>query len=48
MKRDTNSFQERYNRWKNGENYWDIVDSPLPQYRDGGYYSYKETRDYLD
>ena len=37
MKRDTNSFQERYNRWKNGENYWDIVDSPLPQYRDGGY-----------
>ena len=42
MKRDTNSFQERYNRWKNGENYWDIVDSPLPQYRDGGYYSYME------
>ena len=36
MKRDTNSFQERYNRWKNGENYWDIVDSPLPQYRAGG------------
>lgn len=24
MKYDTKSFQERFNRWKNGENYWNI------------------------
>nr|DAN53032.1 MAG TPA: hypothetical protein [Bacteriophage sp.] len=24
MKYNTKSFQERFDRWKNGENYWDI------------------------
>ena len=29
MIRDTQSFRERFNRWKNGESYWDIVGNPL-------------------
>lgn len=29
MIRDTQSFRERFNRWKNGESYWDIVGKPL-------------------
>ncbi len=29
---DTDSFKERFNRWKNGENYWDIVGKPFPTY----------------
>ena len=32
---NTKPFQERYDRWKNGENYWEIVGSPLPQYQMG-------------
>jgi hypothetical protein len=32
---NTKPFQERYDRWKNGENYWEIVGSPLPQYQRG-------------
>ena len=35
MKYNTTAFKERYNRWKNGENYWDIVGSPLPSYKKG-------------
>ncbi len=30
--KDTKDFQERYNRWKNGERYWDIRGIDLPQY----------------
>lgn len=30
--KDTNNFQERYNRWKNGERYWDIRGVELPKY----------------
>ena len=46
MKYDITSFQERYNRWKNGENYWDIVDSPLPQYK-GGKQQYDAITDFI-
>ena len=35
MRYDTTSFKERYNMWKNGENYWDIVGSPLPTFKGG-------------
>lgn len=30
--KDTKDFQERYNRWKNGERYWDIRGVELPKY----------------
>lgn len=30
--KDTKDFQERYNRWKNGERYWDIRGIELPKY----------------
>lgn len=30
--KDTKGFQERYNRWKNGERYWDIRGVELPKY----------------
>lgn len=30
--KDTKDFQERYNRWKNGERYWDIRGVDLPRY----------------
>ena len=33
--KDTNDFQERYNRWKNGERYWDIRGIELPKYDTG-------------
>lgn len=29
------TFTERFNRWKNGESYWDIVNKPLPSYKTG-------------
>lgn len=31
MKKNTKQFQERFERWKNGESYWDIVGRPLTQ-----------------
>lgn len=34
-------FQERYNRWKNGERYWDIRGIELPKYNDGKYVTIK-------
>lgn len=33
--KDTKDFQERYNRWKNGERYWDIRGVELPKYDTG-------------
>ena len=30
--KDVKDFQERYNRWKNGERYWDIRGVELPKY----------------
>ena len=33
MKNST--FTERFNRWKNGESYWDIIDKPLAKYGNG-------------
>ena len=33
----TKDFQERYNRWKNGERYWDIRGIELPKYDTGKY-----------
>lgn len=33
--KDVKNFQERYNRWKNGERYWDIRDVELPKYDTG-------------
>lgn len=30
--KDTKDFQERYNRWKKGERYWDIRGVELPKY----------------
>ena len=30
--KDTKDFQERYNRWKNSERYWDIRGVELPKY----------------
>ena len=35
--KDTKDFQERYNRWKNGERYWDIRGIELPKYDTGKY-----------
>ncbi len=35
--KDTKDFQERYNRWKNGERYWDIRCVELPKYDTGKY-----------
>lgn len=35
--KDTKNFQERYNRWKNGERYWDIRGVELPKYNTGKY-----------
>ena len=29
------TFKERFDRWKNGESYWDIVDKPLQGYKTG-------------
>lgn len=29
MKRNTEEFRERYKRWKNGENYWDVRGIPM-------------------
>ena len=29
------TFKERFDRWKNGESYWDIVDKPLAGYKTG-------------
>ena len=33
------TFTERFNRWKNGESYWNIVGKPIPKYGDGKNYS---------
>lgn len=33
--KDVKDFQERYNRWKNGERYWDIRGIELPKYDTG-------------
>ena len=33
--KDVKDFQERYNRWKNGERYWDIRGVDLPKYDTG-------------
>lgn len=33
--KDIKDFQERYNRWKNGERYWDIRGIDLPKYDTG-------------
>lgn len=33
--KDVKDFQERYNRWKNGEQYWDIRGVELPKYDTG-------------
>ncbi len=30
MNKDTKNFKSRFERWKNGESYWDIVGRPLP------------------
>lgn len=30
MDKNINSFKSRFERWKNGESYWDIVGKPLP------------------
>jgi len=27
------TFKERFDRWKNGESYWDIIDKPLDSYK---------------
>lgn len=35
--KDTKDFQERYNRWKNGERYWNIRGVELPKYDTGKY-----------
>lgn len=35
--KDIKDFQERYNRWKNGERYWDIRGVELPKYDTGKY-----------
>lgn len=35
--KDVKDFQERYNRWKNGERYWDIRGVKLPKYDTGKY-----------
>lgn len=35
--KDVKDFQERYNRWKNGERYWDIRGVDLPKYDTGKY-----------
>ena len=29
------TFKERFDRWKNGESYWDIVNKPLQGYKTG-------------
>jgi hypothetical protein len=29
MKRNAEEFRERYKRWKNGENYWDVRGIPM-------------------
>ena len=29
------TFKERFDRWKNGESYWDIIDKPLNGYKSG-------------
>ena len=39
--KDINDFQERYNRWKNGERYWDIRGIDLPKYDTGKYVTIK-------
>ncbi len=39
--RNIKDFQERYNRWKNGERYWDIRGIELPKYNDGKYVTIK-------
>ena len=39
--KDTKDFQERYNRWKNGERYWDIRGVELPKYDTGKYVTVK-------
>lgn len=34
--KETSKFRERYNRWKNGENYWEIrADQDLPKFQSG-------------
>lgn len=48
MKYDTNSFSERFNRWRNGENYWNIVGSPLPTYESGKDGPSKRLYEYLE
>lgn len=37
--KDTKDFQARYNRWKNGERYWDIRGVDLPQYDNADKYT---------
>lgn len=39
--KDIKDFQERYNRWKNGERYWDIRGIDLPKYDTGKYVTIK-------
>ena len=39
--KDIKDFQERYNRWKNGERYWDIRGIELPKYDTGKYVTIK-------
>lgn len=46
--KNTKSFQERFNRWKNGENYWDIVGKPLREQKSEEQTINQEERDYLD
>lgn len=46
--KNTKSFQERFNRWKNGESYWDIVGKPLREYKSEEQIINQEERDYLD
>lgn len=42
--KETSKFRERYNRWKNGENYWEIrADQDLPKFQSG-----KDNRSYFD
>lgn len=42
--KETSKFRERYNRWKNGENYWEIrADQDLPKFQSG-----KDNQSYFD
>lgn len=43
--RNIKDFQERYNRWKNGERYWDIRGVDLPKYDDADKETFLQTEE---